>query len=130
MPRTGTATYAAAVGGAASQNGVAYTLSGHSSATFSADFAANSVTTALTLGGTQGPNGTTVTQLGTFNGSGAIANGGPGFTGAFSAANGVTGAFSGAFFGPKALEMGYDWYMNGAAPWTSPRMKLAGLSRS
>lgn len=112
MPRTGSATYSAAAGGSAFQSGALYSLNGNTSATFSANFASSSVTTALTLGGTAQPNGA-VTQFGTFNGTGTISSSGPGFTGTLSGANGVTGAFSGAFFGPQALEMGYDWFMSG-----------------
>lgn len=110
MPRTGTATYAVQVGGAAAQSGTSYSLSGTSSATFSADFAANSVSTALTLGAMQA--GAPI-SFGTFNGTGAISSTGPGFTGTLNGSNGVTGVFAGAFFGPKAAEVGYDWFMSG-----------------
>src|SRR5262249_47517504 len=119
MPRTGSATYSAGTGGAAFQKKTNYTLRGNSTATFSANLASNSVATALALAGgaatgdppqpTPGP----LVQFGTFNGTGTISSSGPGFTGTLSGANGVTGNFSGAFFGPKALEMGYAWFLNG-----------------
>lgn len=112
MPRTGSASYAVAVGGGAAQNGSFYTLSGNSSGTFSADFASNAVTTSLTLAGTVLPNGTTVTPIGTFNGTGTIGSGGPGFTGTLSGGS-TSGIFSGAFFGPQALEMAYDFQLSG-----------------
>lgn len=112
MPRTGSATYSAAIGGSATQ-GTVYSLGGTSSASFSANFAGNSVTTSLTLAGTASPLlGGAATSFGTFNGTGTISSSGPGFTGTLSG-NGTTGIFSGAFFGPKALEMGYDWFLSG-----------------
>jgi hypothetical protein len=120
MPRTGGATYSMAAGGAAFQPGAApITLDGYSTATFSADFAGNSVTTALTLAGqpsTAGPisTGPSVIAFGTFSGTGTIAGSGPGFTGTLSGANGAAGSFSGAFFGPAAREVGYAWFLNGA----------------
>ena len=113
MPRTGRASYSTAIGGAAAQNGAAYSLSGPSSATFSANFASNSVTTSLTLAGTTPPLfGGTTTSFGTFNGTGTISSTGPGFLGTING-NNATGIFSGAFFGPQALEMGYDWFLSG-----------------
>lgn len=110
MPRTGTATYATSVGGSVvpTGGGVPYTLTGNSTGTFSANFANGSITTALTLAGTPASGGGTVTSFGTFNGTGAIASSGPGFTGTLTGTS-ATGIFSGAFFGPQALEMGYDW---------------------
>lgn len=111
MPRTGSATYTVVAGGAAQQNGTSYTLSGNSSATFAANFATNSISTSLTLGGTTSSLGATVTPFGTFNGSGTISASGSGFTGTLSG-GGATGLFSGVFFGPQALEVGYDWFLS------------------
>lgn len=114
MPRTGSATYSTAVSGLALRPGLAPSiLTNHSSATFSADFAGNAVTTSLTLAGAPAPNGT-VTTFGTFSGTGTISTTGPGFSGMLSSADvaDAKGAFAGAFFGPKALEMGYAWYIN------------------
>lgn len=113
MPRTGSATYSVSTGGGAVQGGTIYSLNGNSSATFSANFGNNSVATSLTLGGTTGALGTTVTQLGTFNGTGTISATGPGFTGTLSG-NNANGVFSGAFFGPQAAEVGYDWVLSGS----------------
>jgi len=112
MPRTGSANYSAATGGAAMQGTTSYSLNGNSSATFSANFASNSVSTSLTLGGSAGTGVGPVTQLGTFNGTGTISTSGPGFAGTLNG-SGATGAFAGAFFGPKAVEMGYHWFVNG-----------------
>lgn len=114
MPKTGTATYSTAIGGSAVVPGTAapYTLTGSSTATFSANFGTGAITTAMTLGGTQ--TGPAVTNFGTFNGTGTLTSAGPGFTGTVSG-TGANGVFSGAFFGPQALEMGYQWSINGSA---------------
>lgn len=115
MPRTGSATYSAAMGGAVAQNGLAYSLNGSSSASFSANFANNSVATSLVLAGTSSPLlGGATTSFGTFDGTGTISSTGPGFGGTLSG-NGTTGIFSGSFFGPKALEMAYAWYLSGGS---------------
>ena len=116
MPKTGTATYSTATSGSAFTSGVtgSLVLAGNSTATFSANFGTGAISTSLTLAGTPSiGGGSTVTSLGTFNGTGTIASNGPGFTGTLSG-TGATGIFSGAFFGPKALEMGYDWALSGA----------------
>ena len=112
MPKTGTATYSTSVGGAAFANGVtpSYTLTGNSTSTFSANFGAGTISNALTLAGAQGSG--PVTNFGTFTGTGSIASTGPGFTGTLTG-TGATGVYSGAFFGPQALEMGYEWSLNG-----------------
>lgn len=114
MPRTGTATYSAAVAGLAYRPGLGSLLLDKSTATFSADFAANSVATSLTLAATQLPGGTNVLSFGTFEGTGTIATTGPGFSGTLKGAD-ATGGFAGAFFGPKAVEMAYAWYITAAA---------------
>lgn len=114
MPRTGSATYSAGTGGTMVSSGTAYNLQGNSTMTFSANFAANSVTTALTLAGTPLPSPSgPVTSFGTFNGTGTISSTGSGFTGTLTG-TGATGLFSGGFFGPQALEMAMAWYLNGA----------------
>lgn len=114
MPKTGTATYAIQVGGSAVNNGVAHTLSGYSSGSFSANFGSGTVTTALTLAGPPSSQlGGLVTNFGTFNGTGTIASGGPGYTGTMTGANAVSGLFSGAFFGPQALETSFGYYLSG-----------------
>lgn len=113
MPKSGTANYTVGVGGAANLAGAPYNLSGNSTGTFSANFGTGAITTALTLTGTPQPSGGTPTTFGTFNGSGTIASNSPGFTGTISgtASNGTaaTGGFSGAFFGPQALEVGFGY---------------------
>jgi len=105
MPRTGSATYAGGTGGTAVMNNAGQSLSPTSTATFSANFASNSVTTALNLS-------SAATNFGTYNGTGTISSTGPGFSGSLSGTNG-SGLFSGGFFGPQALEMGYSWYLTG-----------------
>lgn len=115
MPKTGTATYSTATGGSAVATGVSvpYTLTGNSTSTFSANFGTGALTSSLTLAGTPASGGGAVTNFGTYNGTGAIAASGPGFTGTLTGA-GATGLYSGAFFGPKALEMGYEWSLTGS----------------
>jgi hypothetical protein len=125
MPRSGTATYAASTGGtvispAGRVPSTEYATANTSTATFSADFTSGAVTTSLHLVGTQvdrslpgSPSTGSPVDFGTFTGTGTIAAGSPGFTGTFA---GTTGAgFSGSFFGPKALEMGYAYnFSNGS----------------
>lgn len=109
VPRTGSATYSVATGGAARVGATTYNLV-NSTATFSANFASNSVQTSLSLGGVTTPGGA-VTNFGTFNGTGTIMSTGPSFSGTF--AGNATGVFSGAFFGPQAAEVGYGYVLNG-----------------
>lgn len=123
MPKTGSANYATAVGGTVATTLVStgpvnsWTLAGNSSATFAANFGTGQITTTLNLAGTQLPSGTSVVPWGTYSGTGTINSGGPGFSGTLSGTNG-NGLFSGAFLGPQALEMGFDFYIsnNQAAP--------------
>lgn len=112
VPRSGTASYNTDFGGTLSQANTSYTLTGNSTATFSANFASNAVTTALNLNGVVSNTSGPVTAFGTFGGTGTITNNGFGGT---LTGSGPSGAFSGAFFGPQALEMGYAWYLNGTA---------------
>lgn len=114
MPRSGTATYQTSVTGMASTCAcVPTTLQQGSTASFSADFGAGTVTTTLNLVGS-GINRPPV-SYGSFTGSGTITAGSPGFSGTLASAPGnstaATGAFSGAFFGPQATEMGYGWFV-------------------
>ena len=110
VPKTGTATYTSAVGGSGVIGGTQYSLlPANSSATFSANFASGTVATSLTLGGTTTAGGA-VTPLGTFNGTGTITAGGPGFTGSFSGT--TASVFTGNFNGPQAAEFGYSWAIN------------------
>jgi len=112
MPKTGTAIYNVGAGGSANSGGTVYTLSGNSGAGFSVNFATGAITTNLNLAGVPANGGGSVTQFGTFNGTGTIAANSPGFTGTLTGTS-ANGLFSGAFFGPQALEMGYAWYLNG-----------------
>lgn len=111
MPKTGTANYNMGLGGNANSNGTIYNLNGNSTATFSANFGTGQITTALTLAGTP-LGGAGVTPLGIFNGTGTITSGGPGFSGTLTGTPG-NGIFSGAFFGPQALEVGFTYFISG-----------------
>lgn len=106
MPVSGLANYSTKIDATGLHNGRIYNFTDDASATFSADFGAGSVSTAVSLKGATVSGGTTV-DLGTFNGSGAIT--GSGFGGTWS---GVPGAFEGAFFGPAAAEMGYTFFLD------------------
>ena len=117
MPRSGIATYRAGIAGTVFQGALpTYSTQTGSSATFSADFGAGSVTTTIHLVAAQ-PNASAV-DFGSYSGNGSIASGGPGFSGQLASAPGnaifATGEFSGAFFGPQAQEMGYGWYWKGS----------------
>lgn len=105
MPRSGTATYSGGTGGTAVMNNAGQSLSPSSTMTFSTNFGTGAVTTSLNLA-------SAANNFGTFNGTGTVSSSGPGFSGTLSGANGG-GLFSGAFFGPQALEMGYSWYLTG-----------------
>lgn len=111
VPRTGNANYSTGIGGALTQNGTTFSLNANSTATFSANFAANSVTTSMTLAGLPPVlAGSSVAQFGTYTGSGTIS--GNGISGTLSGGS-MSGAFSGSFFGPQAAEFGAGWYLNG-----------------
>jgi len=125
MPRTGSANYNAVLNGvvlAAVEGGAStgYYYLNDVNASFTADFGNMSVATALllpTTGGT-GTNGEN-RDFGSLAGVGTIAASGPGFMGSFTTPD-VVGSFTGAFFGPNAVEMGYvfhatapDYYVSG-----------------
>lgn len=113
MPKSGTATYSAQTGAnilasppTVSAPFTVYVATAASTATFSANFGTGAINTSVRLIGAPAGSSTT-TDFGTFSGTGTIASGGPAFSGTFA---GTTGAgFSGAFFGPQALEMGYAY---------------------
>ena len=117
VPRTGTATYTTLITGGGALGPInlvgGTTVSTTSSATFSANFGSNSVTTSLNL-----VNANTLASIGTFNGNGTISSSGPGFAGTlsgnFPGAVAATGEFSGVFTGPQAAEMGFAWRLNNA----------------
>ncbi|HEV2569685.1 transferrin-binding protein-like solute binding protein [Sphingomonas sp.] len=115
-PSTGSASYTTLVDGLwANPDGV-YSLGGTSS--FTADFAAKTVTTTLDLLGKNVATGVNK-SLGLFNGSGTIAALGGGFSGTLAHqgtdgdGNVYSGSFAGAFFGPQGQEMGYTFNLTG-----------------
>ncbi|WP_336977932.1 transferrin-binding protein-like solute binding protein [Altererythrobacter fulvus] len=112
LPTSGSASYSAKLvaGGALRYDGgVDLNYSLDSTASFSADFRAGTVSTSLHLIGVKDA----ITQdLGTMTGAGTIASGGPGFAGTLGGS--ANGLFSGAFFGPKGVEMGYSFYVENA----------------
>lgn len=116
MPKTGSANYTVGVGGAAFLNGSVQSLNQTSTATFSANFGAGTVATTLNLA-------SSTQTFGSFNGTGTIASSGPGFSGTLSGTN-ASGIFSGAFFGPQALEMGFTYVLNGDA--SNPTFSAVG----
>jgi hypothetical protein len=110
-PTSGSATYSADLFGAVAllngQDTQLYTLGdGHGSATFSANFATDSVTTLISLDADG-------RDFGDLNGTGSIMSGGPAFSGNLTGA--ASGGFTGAFFGPSAVEMGYVFNAQGSA---------------
>lgn len=116
VPRSGSATYSTNVEGLAAKSGSPYFLSDDSTGTFSANFGTNSVSTSLTLAG-KALGATTVTTIGNYNGTGTISSTGPGFSGTLTGSN-ASGAFSGAFFGPRGVEAGYTFFLNGTTDTT------------
>ena len=128
MPRTGSANYSriAVDGVLHSSSGGISTLE-TSTGSFTANFASGSIQTELNLKGTSTPmvgplgGGTPISlsSIGTIASgtSGTIAPGGSGFDGSFantSPAGGVSGSFTGSFFGPQAAEFGYVFQLTGA----------------
>lgn len=113
MPLSGTATYSTNVLGTATRSGTSYLLDGTSTGTFSVAFTGTggTITNTLDIKGKENP-GSSVTNFGTFTGTGAIA--GSGFTGTLTGSGSATGGFGGAFFGPRAAEYGYGWYVTGS----------------
>ena len=118
VPRTGNASYTANVAGGGSLGPINQTASGQvttsSTATFSANFAASSVSTSMTL-----VNADTLASIGSFNGTGPISSNGPGFggtlSGTFTGGSSATGSFAGVFAGPQAAELAYGWFVNGTS---------------
>jgi hypothetical protein len=110
MPRTGTASYNTAVTGTSLTG--CFACVGEpfgGSATFTADFGAGSVSTALDLTDSSG-------TIGSFQGTGSISGDqfAGNFTGTFTQ-NGTAlqdGSFDGGFFGPAAAEMGYTFALH------------------
>ncbi len=110
MPTSGTGTYSTGIFGAVVvPNGLDtqfYTLGdGYGSASFSANFASGTISTLVSLD-TQGGD------FGDMTGTGVILSGGPAFNGTLSGS--ASGGFTGAFFGPNAVEMGYVFEAEGS----------------
>lgn len=89
-----------------------YSLSGNSSGTFSANFASGAINTTLTLAGTVAGSAAAPVNFGTFTGTGTLTSGGPGYTGTLTGTP-ADGIFSGAFFGPQALETAFGYFLSG-----------------
>lgn len=91
-----------------------YSLAGNSSGTFSANFATGAITTTLVLAGTALGQSGVPTSFGTFNGAGTLTSGGPGYTGTLTGVQAPSsGSFSGAFFGPQAVETAFAYFLSG-----------------
>ena len=89
-----------------------YSLSGNSSGTFSANFVTGAINTTLTLAGTVAGSAAAPVNFGTFTGTGTLTSGGPGYTGTLTGTP-ADGIFSGAFFGPQALETAFGYFLSG-----------------
>lgn len=112
LPKSGSATYTAAVGGQAFAAGAPPLQLTGSTATFSANFGTGAITTGLNLVGRPTGGGATI-ALDSLTGVGTISRAKPGFTGLFTGTGTVQGSFSGAFFGPGAVEFGYNFLVGG-----------------
>ncbi|MCB5424179.1 hypothetical protein H0274_02810 [Altererythrobacter sp. CC-YST694] len=116
MPTTGSATYNSDVYGAVFvPNGTEPSLfavgDGNGSATFSANFGSGTVSTLINLAGVDALGSAGYASFGSVSGNGTIASGGPAFSGTLSGSG--SGGFTGAFFGPSAVEMGYVFNVQG-----------------
>jgi hypothetical protein len=115
VPKSGSATYTAVIGGSAylAASPVPLSLAGTSSATFAADFGAGTIATDITLIGTPNVPGGAPVFLDTLVGTGSLGAVKPGFAGTFVGTGTVAGEFAGAFFGPQAAEFGYSFVAGG-----------------
>lgn len=115
LPKRGTATYTSAVGGSVymANQPAPMDLLG-STASFSANFRTGAVNTSLTLIGRPLAGGASI-ALDNVTGVGAINRAKPGFSGSLTGSGSVAGDFSGAFFGPNAVEFGYDFVLGGTS---------------
>ncbi len=130
LPKRGTATYTSAVGGSAFTPGVnaPLQLTG-STATFSANFRTGAINTGINLVATPVTGGAPI-ALDTLTGTGSISGAKPGFTGSFTGTGSVTGSFAGAFFGPKAVEFGYDFLVGGTSAAGRTFTAIGGVAGS
>lgn len=108
MPVSGNATYSLGINGSLSGNGNRYGLIFESTGSFSADFLTGDIDTSIHFVGTDN-NDSSIFDFGTVSATGAISAGGPGFAGTFDTGSGW---FEGAFFGPQAAEMGYEFFLD------------------
>jgi hypothetical protein len=119
MPRTGSASYTAAVTsgtmvGVQGNGAGTFELSVGGTATFDANFASGTVATGLTL--SHSDLGSEI-PVGTFAGTGIIAGGTSQFFGTLTSTDSpFSGSFNGGFFGPQAQEMGYGFFLSGHKP--------------
>lgn len=120
VPTTGSAAYSTSFGAAIVDNSdkasppiyIANNTTG--SATFTADFLAGSVSTAIDLNNAEHFAGAaSVKSFGILTGSGLIQASSPAFDGTLTGSD-VSGEFHGAFFGPQAAEMGMVFRAKGA----------------
>lgn len=107
MPASGSATYEMGINGTLNGNGNVYALIYESSGTLGVNFSSGDITTMLHLIGTNSEDNS-IFDFGTVNGSGSITAGGPGFSGSFDT---DPSWLEGAFFGPDADEVGYQFFI-------------------
>lgn len=108
MPTAGSASYEMGLNGTLNGNGNNYALIYESSGTLGVDFASGDITTMLHFIGTDSSDDS-IFDFGIVNGSGSITAGGPGFSGSFDTG---TSWLEGAFFGPNADEVGYQFFID------------------
>lgn len=115
MPKTGSASYSTNYFATVSDPlGAGLYIADNSTgaAVFSADFGMGTVSTAIDLSNLALPNHTSTHNFGVLNGVGRIDSNGSGFAGNWTDPA-VNGGFAGAFFGPKAAEMGMGFDASG-----------------
>ena len=115
LPKQGSATYSTNYNADVYDGGATYVAdSTTGSATFDVDFGSGDVTSSIDLNNAQNANTPgSPKSFGVLTGTGTIAAGSPGFDGTFTNP-GVSGEFDGAFFGPKAAEMGMAFHADGS----------------
>ncbi len=122
LPRSGTASYSTAVGGSVTSTS-SYLFGPASTATFTADFGRKTVSTTITpvLLAPLVTSPFVVTPvaptIAPMTGTGTIGSATSTFSGTLAGGSG-SGVFAGGFFGPKAAEMGYNFYFRDDAAAT------------
>lgn len=111
---TGSATYTLKAAGTAVDptGNSGYDLAAQSTVSMTVNFQAGQVNTSLTLIGTPTDGSGGKVDFGTYSGTGSIATATATYNGQLSGNNG-SGAFTGGFFGPQAIETGYVWSVAG-----------------